>query len=417
MTDTTELKRLILDERFTGLKSLVKQEINLMSILNVAHRELQHSNFLGWLFDPKESHDKKDYFLREFIKLYYKENEYQDLGNDTSLSVFDFVKLDLDDAVILREHKHIDLLITSKSNELVICIENKIFARESEGQLTRYREYVEDKYSDYKYRIYIFLSLHEQNITESEQEYYVQITYQHIIQLLENSLEQGGLSDNVEFVITQYITSLKVIMNENHEIEKLAKELYEEYKSSFDLVLKYAGSSTSNPNRNIKQRVPNNIENRISNDSRILKAPMSDAYKRFVPKELIQLKDHLVSIGLIEEDHDLVSGRLFLFEFYIKEDEIEFDFIIGKHHNQTARKRLYEHYIQHEEVMNAVNKRKTLPPKSKFCRYDKIVTKKQFKMSEAEDEDYDLNNIIEDRYEYIVGTVVPKIMGVIKKLK
>lgn len=71
-----ELKRLILDERFTNLKSFVNKEINLMSILGVAHKELQHSNFLSWLFDPKETHGKEDYFIKEFIKLYFQENQY-----------------------------------------------------------------------------------------------------------------------------------------------------------------------------------------------------------------------------------------------------------------------------------------------------------------------------------------------------
>ena len=63
------LKKLVLDNRFTKLKSLAKEEINLMSILSVAHRELQHSNFLAWLFDPRESHGQKDYFIKEFIKV------------------------------------------------------------------------------------------------------------------------------------------------------------------------------------------------------------------------------------------------------------------------------------------------------------------------------------------------------------
>ena len=168
MGDIIEFKKLILDDRFRNLKSMVNKEINLMSVLNVAHKELQHSNFLAWLFDPLESHNKGQYFLKEFIKLYYKENEYIDLGAQNALSVFDFVKLDLEDATILREHKNIDLLITSESNKLVICIENKIFASESEGQLTKYRKYVEEHFEEYDYKVFIYLSLHPQAISEDE---------------------------------------------------------------------------------------------------------------------------------------------------------------------------------------------------------------------------------------------------------
>jgi hypothetical protein len=75
-----QLKKLILDDNFINIQNLVNEEINMMSILNVSHKELQHSNILAWLFDPNASHGLNDIFLKEFIKLYYKENEYQDLG-------------------------------------------------------------------------------------------------------------------------------------------------------------------------------------------------------------------------------------------------------------------------------------------------------------------------------------------------
>ena len=178
------------------------------------------------------------------------------LGGLTGLSVFDFVRLNLDDLDIKREHKNIDLLLTSPSNKLIIVIENKIFARERKGQLKKYRTHIENNYQDYKYRIYIYLSLLEQEITQSEQEYYVCITYEHIIKLLENTLD-SDLSKNTRFVISQYIQTLKVIMNDNSEIEKLAKELYDEYKSSFDLVYKYISPSTVSGR--LIGRVPNNI--------------------------------------------------------------------------------------------------------------------------------------------------------------
>ena len=51
-----QLKELILDEDFTNIQNLVNEEINLMSILKVEKKELQHSNLLAWLFDPFASH-------------------------------------------------------------------------------------------------------------------------------------------------------------------------------------------------------------------------------------------------------------------------------------------------------------------------------------------------------------------------
>lgn len=117
-----QLKELILDEDFTNLQNLASEEVNLMEILGVAHRELQHSNFLAWLFNPNESHNLGDFAIKEFIKLYYRENQFEDLGLQTKLSVFDFVHLDFDDLEIKREHKNIDLILLSKKNEF--CIVN-----------------------------------------------------------------------------------------------------------------------------------------------------------------------------------------------------------------------------------------------------------------------------------------------------
>ena len=90
------LKKLILDDDFSHLQSLTNKEINLMDILRVSHKELQHSNFLAWLMSPNESHNLGDFTFKEFIKIYFKENGFESLGVDTGLSVFDYIKFDFD---------------------------------------------------------------------------------------------------------------------------------------------------------------------------------------------------------------------------------------------------------------------------------------------------------------------------------
>ena len=131
----TELKELMLDEDFTSLQNLVNEEVNLMDILRVSHKELQHSNFWAWFFNPTESHNLGDFALKEFIKIYFKENQFQNLGNETGLSVFDFVQLDFEDLEIRREYKNIDLIFLSRKNEFCIVIENKIYSQEKKDNL------------------------------------------------------------------------------------------------------------------------------------------------------------------------------------------------------------------------------------------------------------------------------------------
>lgn len=49
-----------------------RDEFNLFDVLGVVHRELQHSNVLGWLLDPRGSHGMGNYVLKGFINLLYR---------------------------------------------------------------------------------------------------------------------------------------------------------------------------------------------------------------------------------------------------------------------------------------------------------------------------------------------------------
>jgi hypothetical protein len=51
------------------LQALEKRigRFNIFDSLRIAKRELQHSNFLGWLLDPAESHGLGDIFQRAFL--------------------------------------------------------------------------------------------------------------------------------------------------------------------------------------------------------------------------------------------------------------------------------------------------------------------------------------------------------------
>ncbi len=63
----------------------------------------QPSNLLAWLFNPNGTRGLGDLFIKEFLKNYYKENFYQDLGNASiELHVFDIGGLDLSGLEIKR---------------------------------------------------------------------------------------------------------------------------------------------------------------------------------------------------------------------------------------------------------------------------------------------------------------------------
>ncbi|WP_252150430.1 MULTISPECIES: PD-(D/E)XK nuclease family protein [Acinetobacter] len=350
-----QLKALILDDDFTNLQNLANEEVNLMSILRVSHRELQHSNFLSWLFDPNATHGLGDYVFKEFIKIYFQENEFQNLGVENGLSVFDFFSLDFDDLIIKREFKNIDLLFISPKNKFFMLVENKIYSGESSGQLEKYRNIVNNLYGEYNHQIYIYLSLKDQVVSQEAEKYYVKLTYSHIIKLLEKIIlnQRLGLADKVKFVLEQYLGTLKSMLNENKEIEDISKRLYKKYKAAFDLVYKY--------NRPTEiTEIGEIISDMIKNESSIVYFHSNKTYIRFQPKFIHENYDRLRSKGLLDFSENLQDSWLYLFEFNVRNDFVKFDLKIGKG-NQEIREKLHKIYSKNKNFFSKVGRKKMSP--------------------------------------------------------
>lgn len=403
-----QLKALILDEDFTNLQNLASEEVNLMEILGVAHRELQHSNFLAWIFNPNESHNLGDFAVKEFIKLYYRENQFADLGLQTKLSVFDFVQLDFDDLEIRREYKNIDLILLSRKNEFCIVIENKIYSGEGKGQLKKYRDLIEKEYPEFKHKIYIFLSLLEQNITEEEQDYYVQLDYSHIVKLIEQIVQRKGLKDRSRFVFEQYLQTLKSMLNQNEEIEEIAQKLYKKYKSAFDLVFQYAETSQSG------LKGSNNLLELIKNEPNLKFLYSNKGWIVFQPIFLFELLPILKEKDFVPLDFELADNFEFTFDFGIREDSVVFSVKIGKG-NPIVRAKLYEFYADHQEFFDKVLKKDGKLSKEWHQVYQKkIVSRSEFEKS-LDDENFDINGLIENRFRELIDKDLIKIEKIFRE--
>jgi hypothetical protein len=137
------LERLLHDKDFATLgHSVIAAEPNVFKIIAAENRELHHSNFLAFLFRPKENHPFGTSFFQEFCRA-------------TGLGLSNPCDLD-----VQREHENIDLLVADKANRLVIVIENKVYSQEGGDQLRRYRKTIE---SDETYlgwrKAYFYLSM------------------------------------------------------------------------------------------------------------------------------------------------------------------------------------------------------------------------------------------------------------------
>src|SRR5437870_488826 len=91
---------------------------NIFRALRLETHEIRHSNFLGWLLDPQESHDQGEVFLRTFIEAIRKAG--------IRIPRITIRKNLLRDAQISREIDQLDLRIVLPRPKIVIGIENKL---------------------------------------------------------------------------------------------------------------------------------------------------------------------------------------------------------------------------------------------------------------------------------------------------
>lgn len=403
-----QLKELILDDEFTNLQNLVNEEVNLMDILRVSHRELQHSNFLSWLFDPNATHGLGDYVFKEFIKIYFKENEFQNLGVENGLSVFDFIYLDFDDLIIKREFKNIDLLFLSPKNKFFMLIENKIYSGEGKGQLKKYRNIVNELYVGYSHQIYIYLSLKDQVISEEEAKHYVQLNYSHIIKLLEKILlsQKLNLADKTKFVFEQYLRTLKSMLNQNKEIEDIAKSLYKKYKSAFDLVYKYNTPTET-------AEIGEIISDLIKSEPKIKSFHSNKNYIRFQPEFLYKESENLIKNGLLKTKENLKDNWIYLFEFNVRNDFVKFDLKIGKG-DQHIREKLYNIYLKNKYFFQKMGRKQISP--EWHLSFQKIILTQDEILNFIENGDVEyVKNIITLRFRNLIDNDLSKYIQIISE--
>lgn len=192
-------------EKFNAIKNSV-MDFNIFEITGLGNQEIKHSNTLAWLFGDNE-HGLKYQILERFLK-FTLEND-----NNTSESYENlekYLKIQEKNIRIFRESHNIDLLLIDENNKLVITIENKVEADESEKQLPRYRKFIDNKFKKFK-RIYIFLTkdgrLPED---ETEQDWWLVATYKMVSKNIESLLNNNQtISEKAKIILLSYVDLLK----------------------------------------------------------------------------------------------------------------------------------------------------------------------------------------------------------------
>jgi hypothetical protein len=100
----SDLINLLNDINFERI-DLELKESNFFEILKISRMEIRHSNFLGWLLDPNESHGLNELILVRFLRGVFS----HEIAHN--LNALDADKIDFRSVEIKREWQNIDLLI------------------------------------------------------------------------------------------------------------------------------------------------------------------------------------------------------------------------------------------------------------------------------------------------------------------
>jgi hypothetical protein len=329
-SNTNDLKRLINDQDFQRLELMLKIP-NIFNILRILNKEIRHSNFLSWLFDPNEKHGLDTAFLHKFIL------DILNSSNDTNLDIFDCDALKFNDVNVQREWNNIDILITIKEsiglfNEIVVCIENKIDSSDSKDQLKKYRDFLETNHKGKKTKLlFVYLTpFGDEPNDNKEKNFWLTYSYAKIENILKDLLELYSERIGVKelIYIRDYNEIIRREIMQNGQVNKQALKLYYNHKNTIDFIIKNIPDA--------QRELCTLLERMIKNEGNLLLDDSLKTYIRFTTKEIDKIIPKC-STGWTS------SNRILLFEFRNRIDNLCLYFIIGPGDNEY-RKQMKENF-------------------------------------------------------------------------
>jgi len=232
------LRRFIVEcDHLRELEQIVGR-FNIFDVLKSSDNEIRHSNVLAWLLDPQGSHSLRDLFLRRWLMRVFHEAE------SDHPSYIDPVAIDtapFRSVAVRREWHNIDLLIeieTRAGEKWVICVENKVWSWQGDGQLARYRARVEAAFPKLSKKSFILLSVRSE---EPEDEPYLVGSYSQIADVLQRCLAECGAStgEAQKLLISHYHSVLTTYFMPDSEVIRLANQIYSAHREAIDLIIEH----------------------------------------------------------------------------------------------------------------------------------------------------------------------------------
>lgn len=203
------------------------EAFNVFNVLGLSTNETRtHSAFIAELLNPQGNHGCGSMFLAEFIRQIHLE-EFNMNFEETKVEIERSIGLKNDD---VTEGGRLDIVLQTK--DVMIIIENKIYAGDQEKQLLRYWNYAkkEIKAGNVKQSTILYLTLdgHIASKDSANKDIkYTCVSYQdHILSWLNNCIGLSAQKPLIRETIIQYSNLIKQLTNQDMDTTD-TRQMYE----------------------------------------------------------------------------------------------------------------------------------------------------------------------------------------------
>lgn len=211
--------------------------------IGMVRQEIRHAHFLTFLLDPNSSHGMQDALLKEFFMLASEQAD----GNSSFLEPLDIHFREFGDAIIYREKRDIDVLIeippqsrSDTSKGIVVAVELKVDASESQNQLEKYRSDIVSRYDDRDWdQAFVFLTPTGVDPSEKNQEAWVPVSLLTLVDRWESVWERSEIRNAAVDLFADYRRMLRREFLENKELETLAKRIWAKHRVALEKIYEY----------------------------------------------------------------------------------------------------------------------------------------------------------------------------------
>ena len=147
--------------------------------------------------------------------------------------------MNLDDVVVTREHKSIDLLIEIPGEKVIVVIELKIDASEHSGQLGRYRQTVQAEYpaKDGWRQLFLFLTKRGDTPSDEDGEGWQTMPLESVADAFHRVAERGVGQSDARMMLVAYVAMLRRRHLSDQRMEELARKLWSEHGEALEFLM------------------------------------------------------------------------------------------------------------------------------------------------------------------------------------